>query len=159
DDGVDVERADLSGVAHDVERGGVDREVHAEALARAGLEALAEDLAEIVAGEADLNEPDAPLVEQAAVGVVRVDDDEAILVELEMALDQRQGSLADRSEPDHHDRALDATVDRPMRHGVCTPRGTCRTPAARRETGACGRLMRHRARLKPRLPWIVNSAS
>ena len=121
DDGVDVERADLAAVAHDVERGGVDREVDAEALALAGPEMLAEDLAIIVPGEAELDELDAALVEQAAVRVVRVDDDEALLVELEMALDQRQRSLADRPESDHHDRAFDAPVERPLRHGVLLP--------------------------------------
>ena len=118
DDGVDVERADLAAEAHDVERGRVDRQVDAEALARACLEALAEHLPIIVPGEAELHELDAALVEQAAVRVVRVDDDEAVLVELEMALDQRQGSLADRAETDHHDRAFDAPVERPVRHGV-----------------------------------------
>ncbi len=121
DDGVDVERADLAAIAHDVERGGVDREVDAEGLALAGLEMLAENLAIIVPGEAELDELDAALVEQAAVRVVRVDDDEAILVELEVALDQRQRSLADRSESDHHDRAFDAPVERPLRHGVLFP--------------------------------------
>ena len=121
DDRVDVERADLAAVAHDVERGGVDRQVDAEALALAGPQILAEDVAIIVPGEAEVDELDAALVEQTAVGVVRVDDVEVVLVELEMALDQRQGSLADRSEADHHDRAFDATVDRPMRHGVVSP--------------------------------------
>ena len=65
-----------------------------------------------------MDERHAALVEQAAIGVVRIDDDEALLVEFEMALDQRQRSLADRSEADHHDRAVDAPVQRPLRHGV-----------------------------------------
>ena len=71
-----------------------------------------------VAGE---DVPDLALVEQAPVGIVRVDDDETLLVEVEVALDQRQGSLADRSEPDHHNRAFDARVLRPMRHGAVSP--------------------------------------
>ena len=79
---------------------------------------LPKDVAIVVLGQAEVDELDAALVEQLAVGVVGIDDVEVILVELEMALDQRQGSLADRSEPDHHDRALDATVDWPVRHGV-----------------------------------------
>ena len=82
---------------------------------------LPSDLAIIVPGEAELDEVDAALVEQAAVRVVRVDDDETLLVEVEMALDQRQRALADRAEADHHDRAFDAPVQRPMRHGVGSP--------------------------------------
>jgi hypothetical protein len=123
DDGVDVERADLAAKAHDVERGGVDREVDAEALALARLQIFAEGVAIVVAGEAQMDEFDAALVEQAAVRVVRVDDDEMVLVEFEMALDQRQRSLADRSEADHDDRAFDAPVQRPVRHGVVSPSG------------------------------------
>ena len=65
-----------------------------------------------------MDEADAALVEELAIGIVRIDDDEALLVEFEVTLDQRQGSLADRSEADHHDRARDAPVLRPMRHGV-----------------------------------------
>ena len=68
-----------------------------------------------------MDEADAAFVEEFAVGVVRVDDDEALLVELEVAFDQRQGPFADRSEADHHDRAGDASVLRPMRHGVRSP--------------------------------------
>ena len=62
-----------------------------------------------------MDEADAALVQELPVGIVRIDDDEALLVEFEVALDQRQGSLADRSEADHHDRAGDAPVPRPMR--------------------------------------------
>ena len=70
-----------------------------------------------------MDELDAALVEQLAVRVVGVDDDEMVLVEVEMALDQRQRSLADRTEADHDDRAVDAPVQRPMRHGVVSPSG------------------------------------
>ena len=65
-----------------------------------------------------MNEPYAALVEQRAVGIVGADDDEMALVEVEMALDQRQRAAPDRAEADHHDRALDASVFRPLRHGV-----------------------------------------
>ena len=68
-----------------------------------------------------MDEADAALVEEFAVGVVRIDDDEALLIELEVALDQRQGSLADRSEADHHDRPGDTPVPGPMGHRVKTP--------------------------------------
>ena len=70
-----------------------------------------------------MDELHAALVEQAPVGVVRVDDDEVFLVEFEMALDQRQGSLADRSEADHHDRAFDPRMQGPVGHGVFSPSG------------------------------------
>ena len=71
-----------------------------------------------------MDEADATVVQELPIGIVRIDDDEALLVEFEMALDQRQGSLADRSEADHHDRASDAPVPRPMRHGVRSPSRT-----------------------------------
>ena len=56
DDGVDVERADLAAKAHDVERGGVDREVDAEALALACGQVFAQHVAIIVAREAEMDE-------------------------------------------------------------------------------------------------------
>ena len=52
-----------------------------------------------------MDEADSAVVEELAVGIVRIDDDEALRIEFEMALDQRQRSLADRSEADHRDRA------------------------------------------------------
>jgi hypothetical protein len=92
DDGVDVERAELAAIAHDVERGGVDREVDAEALAFAYRQVFLERVAIIFARQAEMDEADAALVEELAVGIVRIDDDEALLIELEVALDQRQGA-------------------------------------------------------------------
>ena len=145
DDGVDVERADLAAKAHDVERGRVDREVDAEALTLARGQVFLEHVAIIVAREAEMHEADAALVQEPPIGVVRIDDDEAVLVEIEVTLDQRQGPLADRSEADHHDRAFDASVPGPMRHGVRSP---SRTSDAERLLG----------RLKPRPLRPVNSA-
>ncbi len=116
DDGVDVERANLSAITHYVERGRIDREVDAETLAGPGLQIFAEHVAVIVAGDRQLNVADAALVEQGAVAVVGVDDDEMRLVELEMPLDQRQRAPADRPEADHHDRAVDASMYRSVRH-------------------------------------------
>ena len=121
DDGVDVERADLAAKAHDVERGRVDREIDAEALALARGQVFHEHVAIIVARQAKMHETDAALVQELPIGVVRIDDDEAGLVEIEVTLDQRQGPLADRSEADHHDRAFDASVPGPVRHGVRSP--------------------------------------
>ena len=77
-----------------------------------------------------MHELDAALVEQGAVGIVGVDDDEMLLVEVEMALDQRQRAVADRAEADHHDRAFDAPVLGPVRHGVVSPFGMGRRRAS-----------------------------
>ena len=76
DDGVDVERADLAAEAHDVERGGVDREIDAEALAASARQAFAQHVAIVVAGDRQMQELDAALVEQHAVRIVGIDDDE-----------------------------------------------------------------------------------
>ncbi len=146
DDGVDVERADLARVAHGVERGGVHREIDAEALALACFQVLAEHVAVIVPGEARLDVCDSALVKQPPVRVIRVDHDETIPVELEMPLDQRQGSLADRTEADHHDRTCDASIERPLRHGDLLPQ-------LRNSSDA----VRPGGRLKPRLGEPVNS--
>jgi hypothetical protein len=50
--------------------------------------------------------------------LLRVDDHEAALVVFEMAFDERQGALADRSEADHDDGAGDAAMDGPSGHLV-----------------------------------------
>ena len=52
DDGVDIERADLAAELHDVDRGGVDRQVDAKALAAACGQQRHQHLAIIVAGDA-----------------------------------------------------------------------------------------------------------
>ena len=79
DNRVDVERADLAAIAHDVERGGVDREVDAEALAFAGGQVFAQHVAIIIAREPQLHEADATLIEEPPICIVRIDDDEAAL--------------------------------------------------------------------------------
>ena len=144
DDGVDVEGAELAAIAHDVERRGVDRKVDAEALAFARGQVFLQRVAIIFAREAEMDEADAAFVEELAIGVARVDDDEALLIEFEVALDQRQRPFADRSEADHHDRAGDPPVARPMRHGV-------RSPLVTSDAERPGR------RLKPRPSGRVNS--
>jgi len=145
DDRVDVERADLAAIAHDIERRRVDREVDAEALALARGQVLVERGAVVVTREPQLHEADAALIQEPPTGVVRIDDDEAVPVEIEVTLDERQGPFADRSEADHDDRACDAPVPGPMRHRVRSP---SRTSDAKRLRG----------RLKPRLSRSVNSA-
>jgi hypothetical protein len=87
----------------------------------------------VVAGEAEMDEADTAVVEELPVGIVGIDDDEAVLIEFEVTFDQRQGPLADRSEADHHDRALDSPVPRPVGHGVKSP---LRTGDAKRLRGA-----------------------
>ena len=114
DDRVDVEHAELAAELHQVERAGVDRQVDAEALAAALGQQRRQQLLVVLLGHRVLDEGDAALVEQLPVGVARVDDRHARLVELEMALDQRQRSAADRAEADHHDRAGDLAVDGPV---------------------------------------------
>src|ERR1700689_2232951 len=64
DDGVDIERADLSAKAHEVERRGVDREIDAERLAGTALQIEAEQLPIIFARHRLMLELDATLVEQ-----------------------------------------------------------------------------------------------
>src|ERR1700735_5272483 len=65
-----------------------------------------------------MDEAHVAVIEELPIGIIGIDDDQAILVELEVALDQRQGPFADRSEADHHDRASDAPVPRPMGHQI-----------------------------------------
>src|SRR5262249_40402856 len=95
---------------HQVDRTGVDREVHHHAAAGSGGDQRREHVAIVVAGEAVVNEADLALVEQPAIAVVRCDDGELVAVEREVALDQRQRTAADRTEAAHHDRAVEARV-------------------------------------------------
>ena len=81
-----------------------------------------------------MDEADSAVVEELAVGIVGIDDHEALGIEFEVALDQGQRSLADRSEADHDDGAFDAPVSRPMGHGVRSP-STLRTSDAERLRG------------------------
>ena len=114
DDGVDIEHAELAAEMHQVNRAGVDRQVDAKALAAAIGQQWRQQLLVILLGHRFLDEGDAAVVEQLAVGVARIDDGHPRLVELEMALDERQRSPADRAEADHHHGAADFTVNRPV---------------------------------------------
>ena len=118
DHGVDIERADLPAHRHDVDRGGVDRQVDAKALAAARGQKRHQKLAIIVAGDPLLDEAHAVLFGEFAV-LMRIDDDEARRVIVEMPLDQRQRAFADRAEADHDDGAGNFRVDlRGRAHGV-----------------------------------------
>ena len=110
DDGVDIERADLAAHRHDVDRGGIHRQVDAKALAAAGGQQRHQHLAIIVAGDGLLDEAHAVLLGEFAV-LMRIDDDEARFVIVEMPLDQRQGAFADRAEADHDNGAGNFRVD------------------------------------------------
>ncbi len=55
----------------------------------------------IVFSDGLMDEADAAVVQELAVFVLGVDDDQTLLVEFEMAFDQRQGAFADRAEADH----------------------------------------------------------
>src|SRR5262249_45856693 len=57
-----------------------------------------------------MHEADLALVEQMAVAVIGRDHHELRAVERDVAFDQRQRSLADRAETDHHDRTVETAV-------------------------------------------------
>ena len=113
---VDVEHAQLARELHQRHRRGVDREVDAEALALALGEQGRQQFAIVLLGHRRLHITDAALVQQGAVAIIGIDDDDTAAVEIEVALDERQGSLADRAEADHHDGAGDGPVDGPVGH-------------------------------------------
>jgi hypothetical protein len=115
-DCVDVEAAEFARERHDVPRGGVDRQIDAKALAAAGREQRRQHLAVIVVGERRLDEADAAPVEEVAVLVGRIDDDEALPVDVEVPLDEGQRAAADGAEADHDDRAGDAAMHGPDGH-------------------------------------------
>ena len=110
DHGVHIERADLATQLHDVDGGRVDRQVDAKALTAAGGQKRRQELAIIVAGDRLLDEAHPMSFCELAV-LMRIDDDEARLVIIEMPLDQGQGAFADRAEADHDNGAGDLGVD------------------------------------------------
>ena len=104
-----------------------------------------------------MDEADAALVQQLAVLVLGVDDDEARLVVGEMALDQRQRALADRAEADHHDRAVDAGMHGPLGHRAspgagrrAQTEGAARISLARRRGKMTVGVMRRARPARPR---------
>ena len=109
DHGVDVEGSDLAAHGHEIDRTGVDREVDAEALAAAFRQQRNEDVTIVVAGDGLPDEFDAVFFCQRVIRM-RIDDDKARYIELEMLLDQRKGAFSDRTESDHDDRPGDACV-------------------------------------------------
>ena len=116
DDRVDVEHAQFTRELHQRHRGGVDRKIDAEALPRAIGQQGRQQFAIILLRHGSLHIAHAALVQQGAVAIIGIDDDDAAAVEVEVTLDERQGSLADRAEADHHDGAGDGPVDGPVCH-------------------------------------------
>ena len=142
DDGVDIEDAEFAAQLHQVERGRVDREVDAEAPAFALRQERREQVAVVVLRHGLLDEAHAVPVEHAGFVLARIDDDHPALVEIEVALDQRQRAASDGAEADHHDRAGDLAVNRIVLvcHFSSTPRdgvpfGMASPPSKHRRPG------------------------
>ena len=74
------------------------------------------NLAIIGLGQRGLKVVDPAHVEQMPMRVGGIDDGEAALVELEMALEQRQDAPADGAKADQNDRAGDFAMNGPVRH-------------------------------------------
>src|SRR6185437_2002484 len=134
DHGIDVEAIQLAAKLDDVDRGRIDRDVDAEALAAAGGEERRQNFAVVVLGESLLHELDAALVQEKLVLVRRIDDDEAGLVVFEMPLDERKRAAANGAEADHYDRACDGCMYRPIGHDRSLLR--CAAKSDRRQKNA-----------------------
>ncbi len=109
-DRVDIERADFAAQRHDIDRGGVDRQIDAKALAAAGGKQRHQRFAIIVLGDRLLDKAHAVLFCQFAI-LMRIDDDEAGFVIGKMPFDQRQRAFADRAEADHDNGARNFRMD------------------------------------------------
>ena len=79
-------------------------------------EERAQQRVEVLLGDALLDEADLALVQEAAILVLGIDHGDALGVVPEVALDERQRTASNRAEADHHDRAGDRAVKRPVRH-------------------------------------------
>ncbi len=112
-DRVDVERPELAAELHQVERGGVDGKVDAEALAAAGRQQRRQQLAVVGLGHAVLDEADPAFVDERPVGVDRIDHHHACSIEFKVPLDERKSAAADGSETDQDDGTGDLAVHGP----------------------------------------------
>ncbi len=110
---VDVERVDVLGEIHELDRGRIDRQVHDQTAPGPGREQGREDVAIVRLGQRHMNEAELALVQKCAVVVVRRDHRELGGIEGDVPLQERQRAPADRAEPDHHDGAVEAGVHRP----------------------------------------------
>ena len=75
-DGVDVVAVEVLAEVHQVDRGGIDRQIDDHAAPRPGREQRGQHLAVVLLGQADLDELELALVEQRPVGVDRIDHHE-----------------------------------------------------------------------------------
>src|SRR5690606_10500905 len=98
---VDIEHTELTAEPDEIERRGVHRQVDAKALAGALRQQRREQLPVIFPRHTGLDEANAALIQQRAVGVHRVYDGHARFVVAEMTLDERQRATPDRAEADH----------------------------------------------------------
>ena len=112
---VDVEHIQLAAIAHQIQRGGIHRQIDAEALSLAFGQQRAEQALVIVLGHRLLDKAHTGFVEQSTVGIGRVDHHQTRAVEFEMAFDQRQRTASDRAEADHHNRSINGGVN-----GMCS---------------------------------------
>src|SRR6185437_1885152 len=86
---VDIEGVEALAELHQIDRGGVDREVDDHAAARPRGQQRGQDVAIILFRERSMNEPDLPLVEQVPVAVVGRDNHEFRAVESDMPIDPK----------------------------------------------------------------------
>ena len=121
-DGVEIERAEFPGQCHDRDRRRVDGEVDAECPASSGGKQWGQDGTVVVRGEQRGELVHAVGGEDRGVGVVGRDDGDLFRLHVEMPEDQRQGSPADRTEPDHDDRAGQSSVVGIVAHDVSSDR-------------------------------------
>ena len=115
DHGIDVGDTELPAEPHDLERTRVDREVDAKPLSIG--EKLPEERAIVLAREGMVNEMHPSLLQERPVRFGRLDHVHIVRIEGEMALDERQRPLPDRSEADDDHRPVDpAMVGVALRH-------------------------------------------
>ena len=101
---------------HDVDRGGVDRDVDDHAAARPAGEQRGQHLAVVLPWSGRLDEAElrsSSSLRSLSSGSITTNCDWS---NSNMALDQRQGAVADRAEADHHDGAVEAGVNGVVGH-------------------------------------------
>ena len=113
---IDIENAHLAAELHDIERGGIDAEVHAETFP-VGKEPP-QDVAIIVARDSDLFVADLALAQEGMHRGIRLHHHQLVRVIIEVAFDQRERALSDGTEADDDDGAVDATVNGIVGHGA-----------------------------------------
>ena len=136
---VDVKGIEILGELHQIDRGGIDRQIDDHAAARPCGEQRGEHVAVVFLGDCLVDETQLALVEQMAIRALRRDHGEFLPIEGEVALKERQRAFADRAEADHHDRAVEPRMQRPSglgfghrMHGCSFSRLDAATPCVAR---------------------------